>query len=383
MKKEKIIIMFGGISPEYEVSVITALQVLENIDREKYIPVPILLDKNGDFNLLKGLKDRKGIFKSSRKKVSFGHDNRGGYIRCGNRKIFAQSAYLAFHGGNGESGEVQGLLQSIAIPITSPPVESCVLTMNKNIQKILAKEEGIPVLEGYTVFSENIRADVDAVMEEVLEQLQFPLIIKPAHLGSSIGLQVANDRGQLLKGLMSCALLDREILIERFLENFNEYNCSVIEVDSKLECSLIERPLRKSDILTFKDKYQDENSSKNVNNSNVGGMANLVRELPAQISKEKEKEILQYAKRLYMTFRCKGLVRVDFIEDSNGNMFFNELNQIPGSMSFYLWEAAGISFKEQITRSIEESVSRNSKKQGYKIDYETDIIEKFINNKDL
>jgi D-alanine-D-alanine ligase len=380
--RKKVLILFGGISSEYEVSIITGLQVLENINIDKYMPIPILLDKDNNFYFMKGLKNRGQFFKCRRKKVSFGHDKKGGFVKYGIKKMHPVSAYLAFHGGNGESGEVQGLLQSIDIPITSPNVESCVLTMNKNIQKTLAKNVGIPVLKSQKIFSKDVKDRIDSVVEEALKNFEFPLIVKGAHLGSSIGLEIVRNKNQLIKALLSNSLLDTEILVERYLDIFREYNCSVFGFNNELGFSEIEKPKKREEILSFHDKYENQNKTGESSNS-VGGIANQLRELPAKISKNKRNKILNYAGTLYKIFRCHGLVRIDFIEDEEKNIYFNEINQIPGSMSFYLWEATGLSFQEQIDRSIEESIYRHTEQKKLKIDYDTDIIEKFINSKGL
>jgi D-alanine-D-alanine ligase len=196
-----------------------------------------------------------------------------------------------------------------------------------------------------------------------------PVILKPVHLGSSIGIKVARSEIELEIFLNELSYLDDQILVEKYLENIKEYNCSVRTNKGVVECSPIEKPISSEEILSFKDKYEKEGGKKS------GGMASLTREIPAKITENTGKSIQEYSLNIYKSIKASGVVRIDFICDSTGNIFFNEINPIPGSMSFYLWEAGGITFREQITESINECLNFSQEKLRFK--NQTDIIEKF------
>lgn len=376
MEKLNIAIFFGGNSPEHEVSVISGLQILKNIDKQKYSPVPIYVDKKGYMNLLERYLTEKDFYESKRSPISFGKDETGGYVLKEGilgKKIYVDCAYLAFHGGDGEQGIFQGMLETFSIPYTSPNVESSVLCMNKQLSKLIVSQQGVSVVDGKSYSSKEIRESVDSVVSDVKKNIAIPVIIKPVHLGSSIGLSVAKDEIELKKGLLSSALLDDEILVEKFLTNFVEYNISVSSLDKGLVFSQIERPIKKDEILSFKDKYQEGAKGK----LKTGGMASLSRELPAKINSELEAKIIEDATKIYNSLKCKGQVRIDFIF-SNETLYFSEINPIPGSLAFYLWEGKGESFTEQITRVIEDALNNYPETRKYSFDYTTDIVEKYI-----
>jgi D-alanine-D-alanine ligase len=376
---KSVLILFGGISPEHEVSVITGLQVLENIDKKLYKPSVIYVDKNGKFFLLKNIKTRSDFFSARRSLISFGKDAHGGFIKeesWGNKKTYPYVAFLAFHGGFGERGQVQGLLESVGVPFTSSGQESSVITMNKELTRRAAESVEIPVAHGMSIFASEIKKDIAGVAVTVIRELSLPVIIKPVHLGSSIGLNIAKTEVELQKFLLEGAFIDNEILIEQYLSLAAEYNCAVRMVDGTLEASEIERPVSKDEILSFADKYQ-RGAKKSGS-----GMASLSRELPAKIDEALKHEIQDLAKKIFVACSCKGVVRVDFMVTTNKKLYLTEVNPIPGSMAFYLWEASGISFRQQISDLIEQAVRDDAQTQSMDLDYKTDIVEKFIAQKE-
>jgi len=369
--------MFGGISCEHEVSVITGLHTLENIDRDLYDVHAIYHTKKGELLYLGDLKNKRDFLKVRRKDVVFGKDKKGGFFETRgfmSRRIYPDCAYLTFHGGTGESGQIQGFLEILEVPYTSPNVESSAIAMNKMLTKQVLKDSGVPFLEGLAVFSDEIEKDVKKVVKKVLSTFSLPVILKPVHLGSSIGINIAKSEIELEKYLLESAQIDSEILIEKFLEGFKEYNISVRLINGELEVSEIERPLPKDEILSFADKYIRGGGKKGGK-----GMASLNRELPAKIDKPLKEKIEDYAKKIFVSCRCKGMVRIDFMVTAKGQIYLTEINPIPGSMAYYLWEASGIPFKKQITEAIEQAINDFKKAKAKRLDYKTDIVEKYIN----
>jgi D-alanine-D-alanine ligase len=372
-----VLIIFGGISAEHEVSVITGLQIVEKIDRTLYEPHVIYITKQGEFLYLPGLKDRHGFFSVSRKSVTIGKDKQGGFISVpkglGTAKIYPYAAYLALHGGKGESGPTQGLLEEMEIPFTSPSQEASVIAMNKALTRIVARDAGIPLAPGMSMRAEEIHADAESVAKKIIEATSLPVIIKPAHLGSSIGITVARTEVELQKNLLEAAFIDNEILVEKYLTLAAEYNCAVRAINGVIEASEIERPLSKDEILSFADKYQRGGKKTGAD----AGMASLSRELPARIDASLRQSIQDMAKKIFVACNAKGMVRIDFMLTTDNALYLTEVNPIPGSMAFYLWEASGIPFKQQITDLIEQSVRDEEKVRATHFDYETDIIKHF------
>jgi D-alanine-D-alanine ligase len=379
--KKNIAVMFGGISAEHEVSVITGLQVLEKIDYEKFEVRAVYLNKDGLFYYYPLLTHRSLFQKIKPILCSFGRDKDGAYMQedtWRGKKHHIDGAYLAFHGGNGEDGSIQGMMEVLGIAHTSSDHEGSVIAMNKNLMKQVLREKGIPCVKSVGVFAEEFKNDKDRVVKKILEGVGIPVIIKPAHLGSSIGINIAKDENSLIANLSAAALVDNEILVEKLLEEFTEYNVSVRKFNGKIECSEIERPKKQDEILSFADKYEREGGKKQTGTQ--GGMAGLARELPAKISEELGQKVYSLAKRVFEECRLGGTARIDMLfENKSGELFVNEINPIPGSVAFYLWEASGIQFQEQITQSLERAFEAKNEREAYRLEYETNIVEKFVN----
>lgn len=374
-----VLIIFGGVSAEHEVSIITGLQVLENIDTEKYLPLVLYIDKNGIFYFIPGLKNRERFLSATRKLVKMGKDSKGGLLETEGwqkEKIYPHAAYLATHGGLGESGQLQGLLEMIDIPFTSPGQEASVLMMNKQLTKDALAKEHIETVQGMNIMSSEVKKDLENISKKIIQELTLPVVVKPVHLGSSIGISIARTEVELKKSLLEASYIDGEILAEKFLSSFKEYNCAVRCIGGVLEASEIEQPKSKDEILSFADKY--ERGGKKSGN----GMASLQRELPAKIDGSFKQKIQTIAKNAFVACRGKGMVRIDFMVTPDEKIYLTEINPIPGSMAFYLWEASGISFKQQISDLIEQGVADAESGRSSRLDYETNIVEKFVGQSD-
>lgn len=372
-----VLVFFGGNSPEHDVSIITGLQVIEHIDRKFYNPIPIYISEKGQFFKLKSIKNRKGFSFSSKSKIYFGYDEQKKtpyFFSNILNKTNIYSAINTLHGGLGESGHMAGFFDSYNIPYTSSNVESSVLCMNKRLTKEIINDESIPVIESLSFSSNEIKRKAKEISPFIQKQLGLPVIIKPVHLGSSIGIKLAKTPIELELNLLEVSNLDNEILIEKYLENISEFNCSVRSIKGEIFVSEIERPISKSELLSFSDKY--EKGGKKT----TGGMASLSRELPANIPAELYKKIQDQSMQIFKICKCKGVVRIDFIQSKEGEIFFNEINPIPGSMSFYLWEITGITFKQQLSDLIENSIYENKISNSINYVHRTDIIKNFIDS---
>lgn len=378
MSKKTVLVAFGGVSAEHEVSLITGLQVLEKMDRSRYSPYCVYVTKDGRILGYPGVNDRYEFAAAKPKVLSLGKDEKGGFIResgLTGKKVYPDAAYFAFHGGTGESGPMQGMFEALDIPFTSSGQEGAVITMNKSLARQVLAAEELPVVNGIAVWSDEVLADVAAAAKKVTAKVPLPVIIKPVHLGSSIGINIAKTDSELERFLLEAAHVDNEIVVEELLTGFKEYNCAVRRIDGVVETSGIESPVSHDAILSFADKYQRGGGKKSGGDS---GMASLQRELPAKIDAGLRDRIMDTAKRAFVACRAKGMARIDFMVTADGKLSITEINPIPGSMAFYLWEAKGIPFTEQITAMVEQAIVDTEKAKGRRLDYKSDIVEKFI-----
>jgi D-alanine-D-alanine ligase len=373
--KQPILFMFGGISAEHEVSVVTGLQALEHVDVARYELFPVYVTKQGEFLYIPKLASRKEFLTAKRISVSFGRNAKGGFMKTNgliSKKFYPYAAYLAFHGGLGESGTVQGLLESVGIPHTGSSTEGAVIAMNKKLTKEALTASGVATVPDIRFFAEDVRANVETLAARAIEEVGLPAIIKPVHLGSSIGLTIARNEVELQKGLLEAAFSDTEMIVEPFLEGISEFNCAVRSVNGTLEASEVERPISHDAILSFADKYERGGKKSGA------GMASLARELPAKISPTLKEQIQNAACIAFSAARLRGMARIDFMQDATGMLYLTEINPIPGSMAYYLWEASGIPFQTQIGDMIEEAVSDAKKRAAARLDYHSDIVERFV-----
>jgi len=373
-----IAILCGGSSYEHEVSIVTGIQVAAAIDRTKYAFSFVYFDKHNDAFLIENYDRKEHFAKNKRIPVSILRKNGRVILKAQSlfgRSIAVDAFYLAFHGGSGESGSVQGLLELYDAPFTGTSQEGSVISMNKALTKEVLKNSGVRVLPWHSIISTSYAANSKEAIAHILQQLSLPIIIKPVHLGSSIAISIAHTEVELEKHLNVATRVDSEILLEPALQNFTEYNVSVRTHNGKIELSPIEEPRRKEAFLSFADKYSN-GSKKTGGKQTGGGMEMLDRTVPAQITQAMETLIRETAQEVYRSARLSGVVRIDFIYHEN-TLYCSEINPIPGSMSFYLWEASGEQFTDQISIAIEDAITRHSQKIEV-VPYHTDIVEKFV-----
>lgn len=378
--KKKIGVIFGGRSVEHEVSVITGLQVVENLDKSKYEVVPIFIDKEGkwltgdellDFDNFK--KDKLGNLKevvvTSRyndKKLYSHPETIGGFLRK-KQEIEIDAVFIALHGTYGEDGTIQGLFDTLNIPYTSGGVLASSVGMDKILMKDVYKSYNLPIVDYTWFFRKKWYDDKESVLNDIESKLKYPLFIKPSNLGSSVGISKADDRKSLEESIEVAVVYDRKIIVEEGVVNPREINCAVLGYDDNVEASLCEEPVGWTDLLTYEDKYV---------NSNIKGAKGGGRNIPADISDEKTKEIQETAKASFMAIDCKGTARIDFLMDSEDNIYVNEINTQPGSIGYYLWEPMGISFSNLLDRLIDIAIKVNEDKNKTVYSYEVDLFDK-------
>lgn len=366
--KTNIAVFFGGRSVEHEISVISALQAINALNPDKYNVVPVYITKQGRWftgnQLLevKNYKDMKAL--EQRCTEVFMRPEYGDYnLYKAETGLFSRrnpvvaelhAAIPVLHGTNGEDGIFEGLLETIGIPYAGCNTLSSSNGMDKITMKMILREEGIPVVD-YVWFTDfEWFKNQNKLIAKVEDKLGYPVIVKPANLGSSVGISKASDREELIKAVNNAEKFAQRIIVEKMIRNLKEINCSVLGDCNENEASVCEEPVKTGDFLSYEDKYMGGSKS-----AKGGGMQTSQRKVPADIPKEVSEQIRKMSQDTFRVLSCHGVSRVDvMIDGDNGSIYVNEINTIPGSLSFYLWEASGISFEQLMDCLVELAFKR-------------------------
>ena len=366
-------LFFGGRSTEHEVSVVSALQAYENIDKEKYHIVPIYVSKAGEFFTnskflhIKNYKDVNSLLFSS-KQVTFGRKNgQGGLMVQGlfGKFIPLDVAFPIFHGSFGEDGCIQGVFEVYGIPYVGFNVLGSAIAMDKFVAKQLFQALGIPTAPFASVIRHYWNADPKLCLKHIKQNLKYPMFVKPGTAGSSIGVGKAKNDDELQFAIEVAFTYSESVIIEDAFEDVIEVNCSALGYEH-IETSVCEQPIPSSEVLSFSDKYMSgggKNGSKGA-----GGMESLSRIIPAPISKELTEKIQNTTKMVFSELNGCGVARIDyFVDPKKDKYWINEINTPPGSLAFYLWEKSGLSYKELLDKLIEFALQRakNQSKTQY------------------
>ncbi len=379
--------LFGGNSVEHEVSIISGLQAFHALDREKYEPIPLYLTKDNRFFTgeamaeIKNYSDLKTCLQNGIQVTLMNGENgvemtRFPQKKFGNNSVGSFEVVLpVVHGTNVEDGTLMGYLELLGVPYASCDVVSSALGMDKGRMKSVLREAGVPVLPAVEVTGQEYAAAAEAVLDRVEKELGYPVVVKPVNLGSSVGISKAGDRSALERSLDLAAQFSARILIEHAVPNLREINCSVLGDMYEAEASVCEEPLNATDILSYQDKYMSGGSKGGSKGGKSGGMSDLKRRCPADIPDEMTKQVQEYAVATFKALGCLGVSRIDFLNDKEtGELWVNEINTIPGSLSFYLWEAAGVPFAELLDRMIALAFKRERERQALTFSYETNLL---------
>lgn len=373
---QNIGVIFGGNSVEHEISIISALQAIENIDKTKYQVVPIYLTKqqnkfysSEDFFNINTFKNIDNMVVNYKPKKFIKRNNQV-FLEDEHTKFFTKNNSIEIdvffpivHGTNVEDGKLQGFLSMFEIPVVGPTTLSGAIGQDKAVAKDLLKAYDISQTD-YIVLHED---EIEDVKSKVCN-LQYPLIIKPNSLGSSIGIQIVEEESELVAKVKEAFSYDNYIVIENKLPNIRELNISVYKYNSKIEVSAIEEVYSQDLILSFEDKYMS-----GAKGDKSQGMASTTREIPAKISKELSNEIENLAKRTYNVLRCVGVIRVDIILVGE-KLYINEVNNIPGSLSYYLWEPKDIDYKQLLSQLIESAIKDKYLRQNKTTSYKSNVL---------
>ncbi len=384
--KIKLCVLFGGRSVEHEVSVISALQAVAAVDAEKYDVIPVYITKDNEFytsfecSCIEEYKDIPALLKKSTRCVFLNVGGKVQLLRYPFKKFGSNLiseidvAFPIVHGTNVEDGTLQGYLKTLGLPFVGCDVTASALGMDKYVMKTVLKENGVPVLDCLRFYASEMN-DSAAVIEKCGARIGYPVIVKPVNLGSSVGISVAHDPAELKSALTEAFRFSQQVLCERAITNLTEINCAVLGDTEKAEASECEQPARSDEILSYKDKYVSGGGGKGGKNGGSKGMASLARKIPAEISPERREEIRALAVKAFQVLGCNGVSRIDFMIDGDTDtVYLNEINTIPGSLSFYLWEPLGLHYKDLLDRMIELALKRRREEESITFSFDTNIL---------
>lgn len=378
--KTRVGVLFGGMSVEHEVSVISGLQTLHALDTGAYEGVPIYITKQGEWYTgselasVEEFKDVAALKKKAKRVVLFTDENgrhllldpKPGLFKSKNIVDEIHVAFPVTHGTYGEDGALQGLLEMNKIPYVGCDVISSAVGMDKIAAKTILKGAELPQTQYLWFYSKAWSDDKEGCLKRVEEQLGYPVIVKPANLGSSVGVERAMDADELEQAVDLVVNFSHKVLVEKMVDNLKEVNCSVLGDYEEALPSVIEEVGKSSEILSYADKYMNQASK---------GMSGSARIIPANLPEETRQLVQDLAVKTFLELGASGVSRIDFLIDTATNdVFINEINTIPGSLSFYLWEPSGKTFTELTTRLIQLALKRARERENLTFSIDTNLL---------
>ena len=368
-------VFFGGRSTEHEISVISANQAMAAMNPDKYEIIPIYISKDGrwytgrELTTLSNYRHPEQLLQKCTEvymRPVYGDFN----LYNVRKPMFGKDvvatldvAIPVFHGTNVEDGKFEGVLETIGIPYAGCNTLASANGMDKITMKMILRADGVPVVDYVWMTDRQWTADRDEMIRKVEETLGYPVIVKPADLGSSIGIGVAHDREQLIVRLDEAARFSRRLIVEHMVTALREINCSVLGDVDEYETSVLEEPIKAEEILSYGDKYMG------------GGMHAAQKRIPAQLPDDQAEECRRLAGETFRVLSCHGVSRVDLIiDDALGKVYVNEINTIPGSLSYYLWEAAGLPFDQLMDRLVKLALKRRRDEHGKTTSFSQNIF---------
>lgn len=378
--KTNIGVFFGGRSTEHEISVISASQAMHAIDREKYDVTPIYISKQGRFytgDALFDVANYRDIPALLNKCTQvYMEPSYGDYNLYRVKKPMFGSAVLTtldvvipvLHGSNVEDGIFEGVLETIGIPYAGCNTLASANGMDKITMKMILRECGVPVIDYVWFTDKEWFKKRDEIIARIEDKIGYPVIVKPANLGSSVGIGRAADRQQLIDKIEMAEKYSSRLIVEHMVDNLKEINCSVLGDCDEYQASVLEEPIKSAEILSYEDKYMGGTKG-------AKGMQASQKRIPADLPKEMTERIQFLAGETFRVLGCHGVSRIDFIiDDDTKEIFVNEINTIPGSLSFYLWEATGLRFDQLMDRLVKLALKRK-REQGQKtVSYDQNIF---------
>ena len=392
MSKLNIAVIFGSRSCEHDVSIISALQLIEAAKTVGFTVTPIYISREGlwytgetlerietfrEFNPMgKGItRVNLDVSANAGDLWAWPPQRAGLFAKVPTPIAHIDVAIPVLHGLHGEDGTVQGLLEMANIPYASSGVLGSAVGMDKIAMKQMLRGAGYPVLDYVWLTRDQLKTDREAIVERIEREIKYPAFVKPAALGSSIGVSKANDREELDRALDLAASYDRRILVEVGINNPVEINCAALGYGEEVRASVCEMPVPSTGdkFLNFFEKYLRNAGTKGESSR---GMKSLSRVVPAPIGEELTERIQRMTKEIFKLLDCRGTVRIDFILDENDVLYVNEPNTIPGSLAFYLWQECGVSFGKLVEIMVEDALRAHADKNTNVFAFDSTILQK-------
>ena len=410
MSNPTVAVLFGGRSVEHEVSVISGHQVMDALDAAGFPILPIYITKQGDWYAGEGLQNldlyREATFRAAGRKnvyrVSLSpdrsirqlvvHPGTSGGLLSKSPRLWADVWFPVLHGTHGEDGSLQGLFELVDVPYVGSGVLAGAIGMDKAMQKRVLTQAGIPVLECLEISRADWDADADALVKRAESKFGYPLIVKPICLGSSVGVSRAVDAAALREAIDLALELDGRALVEEALTDFIEINCSVMGPPER--ASACEQPMGYDTVLSFDDKYKG--GGKKLGGGKMGGgkmggakfggaggqqqdagMAGQRRLVPAPIGDALTAQVQKMAMDAFRAIGASGVVRVDFLyQAGKKRLLLNEINTLPGSVSYYLWEEVGLRFDRLVAELVKIAQERHETKRATVYSFAANLLTK-------
>ena len=387
--KLNIAVFFGGESVEHEVSIISAHQAIEALDKNKYNVIPVYVSKERKLyvsDLLKDMsnyKDLKHLISQCTQVSITSEDNRV-VIRPVKTSLFGRKelgtidvAIPVMHGTNGEDGTIQGFFEMLKVPYAGCDLYGAAIGQDKVLQKNVLSDNNLPITNWFWVYGSEMDTHQSEILDKV-HRLIYPVIIKPARTGSSVGISIAHNDEEYLACFDEARQYDEKIITEKVVKPMREINCSVVGDSYSCVASVLEEvsSVSQDELLSFSDKYLGGGKSSKSQGSK--GMASTARIVPAPLTDEQTRHVQQLAKETFRVLGTSGVCRIDFLMDADTKkVYVNEINTIPGSLAFYLWQAAGVSFSELMDKLVELALDRERRRSKMTFSYETNILSNF------
>lgn len=382
--KTNVAVFFGGRSVEHEISVISALQAINAFNKEKYEIIPVYISKQGrwytgpkllDIRNYRNMEQLTAESEEVYMRPEYGDynlykANPGGGLFSKKNPVVAELhvAIPVLHGTHGEDGIFEGVLETIGIPFAGCDTLSSANGMDKITMKMILRSEDIPVVDYVWFTDHQWQEDRNGLMDKVEGKLGYPVIVKPANLGSSVGISKAADRKELGAAIDNACKFAERIIVEHMVERLKEINCSVLGDADEHVGSVCEEPIKSGDFLSYEDKYMGGTKTN-------AGMQSSDKRIPADLPVEVSERIRHIAGETFRVLSCHGVSRVDvMIDEKDGSIYVNEINTIPGSLSFYLWEASGISFDQLMDRLVQLALKRKRLQDRKTFTYDSNIF---------
>lgn len=395
--KIKVAVLFGGKSTEHEISVISAIQAIGYLNKEKYDVIPVYIAKNNnmyvgeDIGRIESYTNLKALLSKSQRVIFVNDEDKVKIIKYP-FKAFSKGVvdtvdifFPIVHGTNSEDGTLQGFIKMLNAPYVGCDVLSSAVGMDKYVMKTVLKDNGIPVLDCKVFTSKAYDEDAESVVKDIEADIEYPVIVKPIDLGSSIGISKASNTEELYDSLENAFLFANKVLVEKAVANLKEINCAVLGDYTEAQASECEEPVNSDGILSFADKYIGDGSAKGAKGAKAGvksapggsqGMATLKRKIPAEITAEQKATIQRYAVDAFKVLGCNGVSRIDFMMNTaTGEIWLNEINTIPGSLSFYLWEPIGVPYSKLLDNMISLALKRDREEKSLTYTFESNVLE--------